>query len=243
MPSSNYINLEDAELDRPIFRIMPINRLLQAFDSRRLVLAKPKLWDDPFENALLSAAFLSEDGSKSTFAAKDSVYGQCWTQHRETDAMWRIYSSQRDGARVTTTPRRLFDALTGVDPTFWQNRCYVGKVAYQSQKDLLRILGGIKLLRQDGSGVAESLLYKRWEFRHEREVRLIYTGDDMKPGADLCPFEVDPLSLFSEVTFDPRMDDTLVEAYTMAIERKGFPSKAINKSPLYRAPKGLVFKL
>lgn len=242
MLTANFIRLT-TEIDKPIYRIMSIARVLQMLESRRLVLVKPKLWDDPFENALLSSTFVSPDGGKTVFAAKDSVYGQCWTLYRETDAMWRIYSGQKDGVRVSTTPRRLFEASKALHPTFWVNRCFIGRVSYLPEKDLRRELGAINLMRQDGSGVAESLLFKRSAFKHEKEVRLIYTGDDLQPGPDLCPFEVDPITLFDEFVFDPRMDDALIAAYSAAMLSKGIPKKSISKSTLYRAPKGLVFKL
>ena len=242
MAYRNYIHIEESLLDKPIYRIMSISRVLQALESKKLVLVKPKKWDDPFENALLASAFEMTGGDKTSFAAKESVYGQCWTIHRETDAMWRIYSADKDGVRIATTPRKLFDALRAADPDFWQVRCFVGKVTYLKKDELLTSLGQIDLMSPDGSGIAESLLYKRREFSHEREIRLIYSGPDNACTDDLFPFDIEPEEVFDRLTFDPRMDKELVNAYTLAIRSKGF-KRPINQSGLYRAPKGLVFKL
>jgi hypothetical protein len=242
MTYRNFIKLDSEALDKPVYRIMPIHRLLQSLESKTLTLVKPKKWDDPFENALLASAFETSDGEQTTFAAKDSVYGQCWTLHRETDAMWRIYSHEKDGVRITSTPRKLFEALKSSDKKFWQVRCFVGRVTYESKDDLLESLGEINLMKSDGSGVAESLLYKRREFSHEREVRLIYSGPDDTSTKDIYPFPIDPATVFDRLTFDPRMDEELVAAYTLAIRAKGY-KRPITQSSLYNAPTGLVFKL
>ena len=242
MLSSNCINFDESLLDKPVYRIMPIHRVLQALEEKQLVLVKPKKWDDPFENALLASAFETEEGETLTFSAKDSVYGQCWTLHRETDAMWRIYSANKDGIRIASTPRKLLAALEKSCPAHPQIRCFIGRVTYLSKDKLLRKLGGINLLRTDGSGIAESLLYKRNEFAHEREMRLIYSGEDGKCNSDIYPFAIEPNEAFDRLTFDPRMDAELRNAYLLAFEEKGYEGK-VTTSTLYKSPKGLVFQL
>lgn len=242
MSNTNYINLDDSLLDKPVYRIMPIHRVLQTLESKQLVLVKPKKWDDPFENALLASAFETADGEKATFAAKDSVYGQCWTLHRETDAMWRIYSGNKDGVRIASTPRKLLSALQQSDPRSHAVSCFMGRVTYLPKTELLQKLGGINLLNTDGSGIAESLLYKRKEFAHEREVRLIYNGQDGHCISDTYPFAIDPNDAFERLTFDPRMDIELRRAYTLAFAEKGYEG-GVTTSTLYKPPQGLIFKL
>ena len=118
----------------------------------------------------------------------------------------------------------------------------IGRVTYFSKTDLLRKLGEINLLRPDGSGIAESLLYKRREFAHEREIRLIYSGEDGKCLSDIYPFAISPNDVFEKLTFDPRMDPELRKAYRLAFEEKGYTGK-VTTSTLYNPPTGLVFKL
>lgn len=221
---------------------MPIHRVLQALEERQLILVKPKKWDDPFENALPASAFETIDGETLTFSAKDSVYGQCWTLHRETDAMWRIYSANKDGVRIASTPRKLLSALEESSMRYPKTSCFIGRVTYLAKADLLKKLGGINLLRTDGSGIAESLLYKRKEFTHEREIRLIYSGEDGKCHSDIYPFSVDPNGVFDRLTFDPRMDAELRNAYQLAFKEKGYKGR-VTTSTLYKPPNGLVFKL
>lgn len=238
----NYINFDSSILDRPVYRIMPIHRVLKALEDEQLVLVKPKKWDDPFENALLNSAFETVEGETLTFAAKESVYGQCWTLHRESDAMWRIYSANKDGVRIASTPRKLLTALEQNNQVCPQIRCFIGKVTYLSKPNLLKVLGSINLTRTDGSGIAESLLYKRREFSHEREVSLIYSGDDGKCFKDTYHFSIKPNEIFERLTFDPRMDVELRKAYRLAFKQKGYKGR-VTVSTLYKPPEGLVFKL
>jgi len=231
----------DELIDTPIYRIFPIGRFIQVLTKKELTLVKPKKWDDPFENALLSSDFLVGN-EKATIAAKDSVYGQCWTLHRETDAMWRIYSQSKDGVRLRTTPRKLLTALKTHVDEFADLTCFVGKVEYKTKPELLEIFGQINVVSTDGTGIAQSLLYKRREFSHEREVRLIYSAVDNNSPSDIFSFGVNPNELFDRVLFDPRMDDSLRKSYTAAIKSLGCDVE-VKRSTLYDPPSGLQFKL
>jgi hypothetical protein len=242
MTYRNTINLTEAQLDKPVYRIMSVNRISQTLRDKQLGLAKPRLWDDPFENALLASEFKAPDGSRAHFSAKDAVYGQCWTLHRETDAMWRIYSPDKDGVRVTSTPRKLLDALAKSDPKYWKVRAFIGKVTYKKKTDLIAALQGIHLTDTNGSGVAESLLYKRNEFRHEAEVRLIYSGPDGNCPEDIYPVVIEPDEIFDKMVFDPRMDIDTVKKSRTKLKSLGFNGR-ITQSSLYQAPTGLVFHL
>lgn len=239
MAYRNFINLTDDLLDKPIYRIMSIHRLFQILDEKNITLVKPKKWDDPFENALLNCNVVFPDGTKATISAKDSVYGQCWTFHSETDAMWRIYSHDKDGVRVTTTPRKLLNALQqNVDNP--ETTCFIGKVCYLTTQQLYEKFEQIHLFSTDGSGIAESLLYKRTEFAHENEVRLIYSGEDGKCDSDIFKFSIDPNTLIDDLLFDPRMDKNLMRAFELVIREKDYKA-TITKSTLYDAPKDLEF--
>lgn len=240
MSYENYINLDNSEIDGYIYRVMPVRRLLQAFEERQLVLVPPREWDDPFENLLLSAKLvLSETGETGGMdGIRDKVYGQCWTLHRETDAMWRIYSSDTNGVKVRTSPRRLLEALKSSNRCLSDVTCFIGKVEYLTQKTLVSTLKGLDLFNTNGSGVAKSLLYKRKEFSHEKEIRLIYTEGK----GSIHSFDADPIELFDELVFDPRMDQYLYTAYRSAALSYGFKGR-VAKSVLYKPPEGLTIKM
>jgi hypothetical protein len=120
------LNIKDEDLDKEIYRIMPIHQLLEIFETKQLTLVKPSMWDDPFENLLLNVS-----------PVRDAVYGQCWTLHKETDAMWRIYSQNKQGAKVKTTIRKLIEALQLQSGQYLKIQCFIGEVEYLTQRQLV----------------------------------------------------------------------------------------------------------
>ena len=81
-------------------------------------------------------------------------------------------------------------------------------------------------------------MYKRIEFRHEREIRLIYTGKSSR----VHTFPINPNNLFEEIVFDPRLDGELYKAYEAAVIGKGFKNR-IAQSVLYRPPPNLLIRV
>ncbi|MFT4918722.1 MAG: hypothetical protein ACI8RU_001339 [Zhongshania aliphaticivorans] len=231
----NYINFTKAELTKPIYRIMPVHRLLGAFEQKSMALVEPEKWDDPFENLLLKG-FIQHSSADAIGSNlfRNSIYGQCWTFHRETDAMWRIYSPDKQGVKVRTTIGKLISALISSSDKGKERACFIGKVSYLSQRELVSKLIGISGMH--GRYAAESLLYKRKEFRHEREVRLIYAMNSLD--GNVHEFNIDPIQLFDEVVFDPRMNNHIFHAYKDAVHAKGF-RKPIRQSVMYQLPTDL----
>ncbi|WP_119307363.1 DUF2971 domain-containing protein [Cohaesibacter haloalkalitolerans] len=241
MTYRNYINLNIEDLDKPIYRIFPVSRFIQVLTTKELTLVKPSKWDDPFENLLLSSE-IKVGTTTADIAARNSVYGQCWTLHRETDAMWRIYSPNKDGVRVRSTPRKLLDALKGDCGDYSELRCFIGKVRYLTLKSLKKKLQSVNIFDANGSGIAESLLYKRKEFSHEKEIRLVFSGEDHKCTSDIFGFKIDPSQTLDRVLFDPRMSEDLRKSYITAIKALGYTAE-IKRSTLYDPPARLSFQL
>ncbi|MGO8802953.1 DUF2971 domain-containing protein [Candidatus Binatus sp.] len=228
---NNFIRLTGNE---PIYRIFSTRLLLEMFKMRTNVLVRPKCWRDPFENFILKAVQKLPTGERAHFVFKDHVYGQCWSLHNETDAMWRIYSKDEDGVKVKTTVRNLFQSLYDVAGNFRELGVFIGKVAYRPEPELLDKLTNTSfVIRQDGSGIAESLLMKRIEFEHEEEVRLLYTDPEQKWNADLFTYSMDPFKLFDEIIFDPRMEETQYKQYKEGLVKLGF-TNTISQSGLYK---------
>ena len=86
---------------------MDFSRIVELFESRELSFARPSSWDDPYERVL-------------QHKHSEQFYAQCWSKKAVSDAMWRIYSSERRGLRIRTSRdklRSVFEqnkALTGV---------------------------------------------------------------------------------------------------------------------------------
>lgn len=231
----NYINLTESDLDMPIYRVFPVSRLFQLFSNQQIALVKPESWDDPFENLRLKTP-IKVAGSLAQISAKDSVYGQCWTEHRETDAMWRIYSGAKDGVRMPSTPRKLLDALKKSCSSNPELRCFVGRATYLPKSKLKTALDEVDLFNPNGSGIAESLLYKRNEFSHEKEVRLIYVGEDGTCDSKNYLFDIDIHYTIDRILFDPRMDEGIRRGYVDAIKKLGYKGE-VKRSTLYDIPK------
>lgn len=73
-----------------LYRIMDFHRIVQIFERRELYFAHPSTWDDPYEK------FIKHPQSHALFA-------QCWTRASSSDAMWRIYSPNGLGVRISTS--------------------------------------------------------------------------------------------------------------------------------------------
>lgn len=88
--------LDDADLDRRIYRIYALDRFKALLAAKVDALVNPTKWQDPFENFFLERTEVMDDVTSSTIPLKNLAvdwYGQCWSMNKDTDAMWRIYSA------------------------------------------------------------------------------------------------------------------------------------------------------
>lgn len=234
------INLDVNDLDIPIYRVFNAQRLLELFTLNKNTLVKPALWDDPLENYVLQVAIkaFNDHPHNFDFTAKDRFYGQCWSTLEESDAMWRIYSPDKNGVKVRTTIRKLLDSLQGA-PEVGNGECYIGRVNYLSGdvlRDKLQDRFWLSAEAADFSSQAASLLFKREEFEHESEVRLIYLNHDLNYLDNLFRYSIDPATLFDEIQFDPRISQELFEVFKYFLEDKLGYLKPISRSELYKLP-------
>ena len=79
--------------DEQIYRVFSMEWFTQLITTKTNGLVHPAKWDDPFENFFLqNNAITSNQTIVSLESLSESLYGQCWTRNRDSDAMWRIYS-------------------------------------------------------------------------------------------------------------------------------------------------------
>ena len=246
----NLIFLTEDELDKPIYRIFTFDHLKDLFDDKKITLVKPKKWDDPFENFILNSTGKLPDGREFQIRFRDEYYGQCWSLNRESDAMWRIYSPEKDGVKVKTTIRKLFTPIfetekrqTRFDGTKYNISSFIGKVKYSNTKYLEEMLKdkermSDKIFDDTGWGQASTFFFKRWAFKHEKEIRIIFHEffDNIN---DYYKFDIDPFNMLDEIVFDPRMEPDSYNRKRKMIENFGY-TKKINQSNLYKLKK---FKL
>ena len=233
-----YLNFLASDHDSYVYRITTLERLKQLFALKENTLVNPKLWDDPFENFILSSKVRHKSGEVRQYNYHEGVYGQCWTFHKESDAMWRIYAQDKKGIRLRSTISELALGLGNAHPHTTSAKCRVGRVRYLSSKKMKEVANETF----DDSGIGldslfKSLLVKRKAFKHEREVRLLYFEfDGSKLHNQLYSYNVNPHTMISQIMLDPRLPSTKAETMKEEIlSATGFKGP-IKRSQLYAPP-------
>jgi hypothetical protein len=241
------INLTDEELNKSIYRIFSIERLLEIFDKKEITLVRPHKWDDPFENYIFNKLSKTQKtGNKNKLFEffKNSLYGQCWTFLEESEAMWRIYAPNKNGVKVKTTIYNLIETMQLQMYAIAEMCPYIAKVKYQSVEELEKFYNELVNnftghSEKDILNLVNSITIKRFEYKYEEEVRLIYFEPFETLKTDTIRFKIDPEFQFDEIILDPRMNDDLCNIYIKIInEYFGYPpTLKFEKSTLYALPK------
>lgn len=241
-----YLNLETHERNRFVYRITTIERLKEMFSLRLNTLVKPQLWDDPFENFILGSRVQLKSGQIIRYDLHERMYGQCWSFHKSSDAMWRIYAPEKNGVRLRSNISTLLEQLHGAQPdSAARAHCCIGRVRYLYAK---RIRDAANSTFDDaGIGVEKlfgSLLVKRMAFSHEREIRLLYCElDDSAKASPLYAYPVDPNKLINQLMLDPRLSREEAESLKCEIRKTtGFQGE-IKRSLLYTPPREQILKV
>ena len=230
-----FINLKEADLNREIYRIISLSRLEELFKTGRNVLVKPHKWEDPFENFILRSKIRLPTGEIVEYNFHNWLYGQCWSFHKASDAMWRIYSPKSDGVRIRTTVRKLAESFFESQKPMHEFKCAIGKVLYLKEKELTNYANDIF----DDYGITvsnlfSSLLVKRPAFSHENEVRLLYCSiDDNESNSDKFSYAIEPHSLITQIMIDPRLDQKKANSLKNYIKNKTKFQGDIKRSLLY----------
>ncbi len=241
---NNYINIKESEKDKFIYRITSFERMAEMFLTEKMTLVKPKKWEDPFENFILN--YFEEEDSREDFDFnfRNSLYANCWTFHNRSDALWRIYSPDKYSVCVRTTIRKLFEALFEQGGHLKNNTCFIGKVEYSNQSEMYKKLQLFKTQfdsKPKGSGLAETILFKRTAFQHECEVRLIY--QELFPyEKEIFQFDFYPDLIFDQITFDPRMGKNTYKALSTYLRENFNFNGKVMQSSLYGKPEKIFKK-
>lgn len=242
------------DLDTDIYRVVEVFRLFEIFEEQILAFTAPKMWEDPYENFLEYSYGFNDKNPEirlSYTGYSKFIFGQCWTLNEETDAIWRIYSPNRDRVKVKTTIRKMQQVLEGVTDQWF--RSYIGRVKYRSELNIKKAISDLisdsdrTFIMQDKL-IRKFYLVKRKAFQYENEVRVIvnlpepsqqYVNAEYQDpdNLDICRIPLsDPIHLFDEIVFDPRMPNSLVSAYTSYLKNELEFNNEIYKSKLYSKP-------
>lgn len=226
----------DINEETPIYRVFPRKWFLELIKNSNNGLVKPRVWDDPFENAFLKCTAVMDSGEEASLEKlREKWYGQCWTTEKDTDAMWRIYSPNKDGVRVKTTVKKIFSHLWNSCPNGYAAKsCFIGKVEYKSREEIEKAMAGsyVQNLIFNEKVTARTLLIKRREFDHEKEVRILF-HDMPNSGTDAVhQYKVELNDTLEEVTVDPRADPEEVDKLAIILKDLGLKAP-VNQSNLY----------
>jgi hypothetical protein len=238
IPSSCIIGLNDDELDKHVYRIMPQEYVLSLFVERKNVLSQIHNWKDKFENFQLKLGGIL-NGDKFEYGFRNDFVGQCWTRQYLSEAMWGIYANDPNKRflRIRSTPRKLISALIQKHPKMPQDTCFIGKVQYKTENGLKNCV------QNDGAQIvnpvsfAKNLLLKRVAFKHESEVRLLYFGDTPKyDRMGLYKYDVDPHQMITQIMADPNRDRAIWLDDKKELEQATSFTSDICRSKIYDPP-------
>ncbi|AZB30291.1 DUF2971 domain-containing protein [Chryseobacterium balustinum] len=228
----------------PIYRCIHFERLLEMLSLKNIVLVRTKMWEDPYENFLFKTKIRFGSHYTSLGSFTDSLYGQCWTMKKETDAIWRIYSPTKQSVIIKTKISKLakavFDSETLLKDRFDTWRKAIAPVAYFSKNKMQNVIHQYSCLALPDAKIAfDSLFIKRNEFSHEHEVRVIIqkrgqTEDDFNKDGErkFVKLPIDPNDFIEEILLDPRINESQKDLYSNIFRSAGYNGK-INKSTLY----------
>ena len=218
------------DTSKSLFRYMSLAQFLSIVENRKLFLNKVKRWEDTWEGPDDQLPMITDSGkeafSESLITA--ATVGQCWTYDNGSDAMWRIYSPDRQGIMIETNVD-CFREIQGL------KRAVLAKVIYFNKDNYLEKRNEIAENRS--YCYAGDMALKREAFKHENEVRLLVCLQGYKEISNwwdipVVGFEFDPQTFIKSITFDPRADEWFVNTMKQYCLSKGF-SCPIEKSSLY----------
>ena len=205
---------------------MRFERVVQMFERKELTWSRPTLWEDPYETHFKHSDL-------------DSVFAQCWCARGVSDAMWRIYSPDRTGIRISTSTKLLRKAVApeaahaGFD-YIERGVEYLSPVKLRSRISELR-----KSLESQKSGARASdcLFLKREAFDHEHEYRVVLAPKgEISHFSEILAITCDPHMFVDSILIDPRAPKELADAFIYYFKNKIGFTRRVQTSALYRAP-------
>lgn len=206
---------------------MSFEHAVQMLVDKELYFSSPALWPDPYETRI-------------SHPESHKVFAQCWCTKGTSDAMWRIYSTNYLGVRISTSTRKLKAALNKARRNHEFD--YVCKeVSYLSQFEINQVARKIHAQLNNKfslSKATEMLFMKRDAFDHEAEYRVVITTASDPQGLAARGFRisVEPKQIVDSILIDPRAPKELSEALIYYLKEKVGYKKKVARSVLYKEP-------
>ena len=205
------VQLENFEkwLNSPIYRIMPLERVLQIYENKELYFPNiSRCWEDPYELFVYKQHYIYNGYNLDVNEVLQHHYGQCWSRRKDSDAMWRIYSPDMKSVRLKSTIGRVINALfLGKGNDMVLN---YGIVKYYNLRGIETWLKNNFTGSFSDEYVINSYFIKRTNFSHEEEVRFIIStpttdGTNMFPALNGIKITIQPDDVISQIALDPRL--------------------------------------
>lgn len=173
-----------------LYRFVDLGTFVEIAATGRMFLRQVTAWDDPYELDAISH-LLSHLLEKTHLAVRDpsrtvspkaaqlrtairkailkqatrSIYAQSWTTKPESDALWRIYSPDRKGLRLSVELDTLLKEMTRTLP----NVDHFSVEYCSTEEARHRLLS--RFNESKSMNFTSCCRYKRREFEHEQEYR------------------------------------------------------------------------
>jgi hypothetical protein len=221
-----------------LYRIMSVKRVKELFEDGVLVFLKPEAWKDPFENYISKVSFIDEKRIKHHINYLKNVFGQCYSLGTETSLMWDAYTPNKDGVRIKIEKDKLIGFLN-TQKQYPVSHFRFAKVIYKKYGDFVSKLKNndalINLYRNQNNELIDFLFEKRYEYRDEREFRIMYdANNDGCNYGELLKINISVLDLIDSVRFDPKMHEDECNQLKVYFRSKGIDGRKIQRSLLYK---------
>lgn len=158
--------------------------------------------------------------------------------------MWRIYSQNNLGVRLSTSTRKLKQALLS-EANKRQYTLRLQEVDYLSRHDMESRINKIKKGLLDGcdpSLALDALFLKRSAFDHESELRVaLYCPDATEEQrTEGIKLPVNPYNLIDSILLDPRAPNELYEALAFYFKEELKIRFRVSRSVLYKSPEPIT---
>ena len=170
-----------------------------------------------------------------------NLFAQCWSFLEESDALWRIYSTDKRGVLVTVYARNLMGMTKPkFEPPIEQ--LFLGVVQYHPAEKLKQKLEssefveGLISSKSYSADLPSVLLHKRDSFAHEKEVRIVLSRHISNETPEkYVPIDFPVSEIVVGITLDPRLCPDDYERQSYLIRSAGYAGK-IAQSGLYKNP-------
>jgi hypothetical protein len=188
-----------------LYRFIPIERLLQIIETKRMAFINPEYWEDPFEKMYINGQY-QINGKLVEWPLRNKVYCMCFTRTASSEAFWKGYTPLNDGVRLKLKTKEFAYYLEGIHDV----DVYVGKVDYKLTDEILKFKKNFdylknELLGKNHSKNIELLLYKRKSFSYEDEIRFIVVPRKTVTDSKLFQLDIEPQKYFAEFLLHPKL--------------------------------------